>query len=158
MDEFGLRLSLLLEITGKKKNLLEIILNITFNQNCIVLGELTTETRQLFMELAKEKQKLIDEVYSLDTVFQRTYDAVKHLFNDIDKDSFKETLVSLQDTIDEVISLDGKICEIESNNNTLLEQKKLDVQKINVPKADKNRILEQYNKQSSNYLKNKLLK
>ncbi len=158
MDEFGLRLSLLLDITEKKKNLLEIILNITFNQNCIVLNELSFETRSMFMDLANEKQKSIDEVYNLDTVFQRTYDQIKHLFSSDVSEENKNKLLVLQNTIDEVMNLDNKICELESNNSSLLETKKLDVQKINIPKASKNKLIEQYNKQNNSYAKNKFLK
>lgn len=158
MDEFGVRLSVLLDITQKKNVLLDTILNITYNQNSVVISELTTENRQLFMALAKEKQKLIDEVYSLDTVFQRTYDAIKHLFDTQLKQSDKDKLTQLQELIDMIIVLDEKICALEADNTTLLENKKLEVQKINVPKTNKNRLLEQYNQQSSNYLKQKLLK
>ncbi len=149
MDDFGLKISLLLEITNKKKILLDTIFNITYNQNCIALGDLDQQSRNLFMQLAKEKQKSIDEVYSLDTVFQRTFDSVKHLLNTELSTDQKAKLAELQTTIDIVMALDKKICELESNNGSLLESKKLDVQKIDVPKVAKNKLLEQYSKQTT---------
>ncbi len=148
MDDFGVKISLLLEITNKKKILLETIFNITYNQNCIALGELTSDSRKLFMNLAKEKQKSIDEVYNLDTVFQRTFDSIKHLLNTSLSDEQKNKLQKLQNVIDEVIRLDKNICELESNNSSLLEDKKINVSKIDVPKVTKNKLLEQYNKQN----------
>ncbi len=150
MDDFGLKISLLIEITNKKKALLDTIYNITFNQNCIALGDLDTKNRNLFMQLAKEKQKSIDEVYNLDTVFQRTFDTVQHLFSSNLSDEQKVKLRELQSIIDEVMAFDKKICELESNNGSLLENRKLDVKKIDVPKVAKNKLLEQYSKQNNN--------
>ncbi len=156
MNDFELKLSLLLEITTKKRKLLDTILNLTCNQNCIALSELDSESRNLFMELATEKQKSIDEVYNLDTVFERTFDSIKHLLSEELTDELKPKFVALQHVIDEVILLDNKICELEANNGTLLEGKKLSVQKINIPKVSKSRLLEQYNKHNNSYVKNKL--
>ncbi len=156
MNDFELKLSLLLEITTKKRKLLDTILNMTYNQNCIALSELDSDSRNLFMELAKEKQGSIDEVYNLDIVFQRTFDSIKHLFSDELTSEQRQKFIALQHVIDEVISLDTKICELEANNSTLLEGKKLSVQKINVPKVSKSKLLEQYNKQNNSFIKNKL--
>lgn len=157
MDEFSIKLSLLLDITSKKNNLLTTVLNLTENQNCIAVGTLDESSRNLFMQLAKEKQKAIDEVYNMDTVFSRTYDSVKDSFNNpVLTDEDRDKLVRLQNMIDEVLKKSDKICSIESDNNTLLENKKLEVQKINVPKGDKNRVLEHYKNQNTNYNKIKL--
>lgn len=123
MDELGLRISLIIKITSKKKEYLELIENITCNQNAIVLGDLTKDSRQMFMNLAKEKQKMIDEVYNLDTVFQRTYNSVKHLFNNSLSKEYKIQLKQLQVMIDNVMTLDKHICEMESSNSNLLEEK-----------------------------------
>lgn len=122
MDELGLRISLLMKITSKKKEHLELIQNITYNQNAIVLGDLSKESRQMFMSLANEKQKMIDEVYNLDIVFQRTYNSIKHLFNNSLSREYKVKLKTLQSIIDCVMDLDKKICELESSNSVLLEK------------------------------------
>lgn len=130
MDEFALRISLLIKITNKKKEYLELIKNITYNQNSIVIAnEIDSNSRQLFMNLAKEKQTIIDEVYNLDTVFQRTYNSIKHLFNNSLSKEYKLKLKELQSIIDNIILLDKQICEIESNNSDLLENKKKTLEK-----------------------------
>lgn len=134
MDEFGLRISLLIKITSKKKEYLELIQNITYNQNSIVLGDLTKDSRQMFMTLAKEKQKMIDEVYSLDTVFQRTYNSIKHLFNNSLSKDYKLKLKNLQTIIDDVMIIDTQICELESYNSNLLEEKMNKIEKSNTYK------------------------
>lgn len=153
MDQFYVKLLLLLDISTKKRDTLEIILNLSENQNCVAKSSLNDESRALFMALATEKQKHIDEVYAMDTAFQRTYDAIKDGFKqDLDQET-REKLVSLQDTINDIIALDNNICSIESENNDLLEKKKLEVQKIDIPKGDRNKVIEHYKKQSSNYNK-----
>lgn len=163
MDELGVRLSLLLEITTKKKTLLEMILNITYNQNCIVNNNLDHDSRQLFLELSKEKQKGIDEIYSLDTVFQRTYDTIKNAFNPNISDNNKQKLKQLQIIIDDVVLMDKNICELESANSSLLEHKKNVIEKstvshknTNAQKSNYNKAIEQYNIQNNNYSKHKL--
>ncbi len=160
MDELGVRLSLLIEITSKKKNLLDLILNITYNQNCIVTNELDQDGRKLFLDLATEKQKMIDEIYSLDTVFQRTYDTIKNAFNPTISGDNKQKIKTLQEIIDSVVSLDDSICELESSNSTLLEHKKSIIEKKVSPNSNKqlnmNKAIEKYNVQNNNYNKHKL--
>lgn len=153
MDEFSVRLSLLLDITTKKKNILEIILNLTENQNCVALSALDKESRALFMELSNEKQKNIDEVYNLDIVFDRAYESIKDCFSNELSDETREKVLQLQNTIDGVMNLNDKICSIESINNDLLENKRQEVQKIDVPKADKNRVIDHYKMQANNFNK-----
>ncbi len=160
MDELGVRLSLLVEITTKKKNLLDLILNITFNQNCIATNDLDQVSRKLFLDLSGEKQKVIDEIYSLDTVFQRTYDTIKSSLNPTISEDNKQKIRTLQEIIDTVVSLDTSICELESANSALLEQKKDIIEKNISPKSTNqklhmNKAIEKYNIQNNNYGKHK---
>lgn len=161
MNELGVRLSLLVDITIKKKDLLEIILNITFNQNCIVTNELDQDSRKLFLDLSVEKQKVIDEIYNLDTVFQRTYDTIKNSLNPSISEEDKQKIKSLQEIINSIVVVDSKICELESTNSSLLEHKKSIIEKNiiknpKVLKSNMNKAIEQYNIQNNNYSKHKI--
>lgn len=153
MDEFSVRLSLLLDITTKKKSILEIILNLTENQNCVALSELDKDSRALFMELSHEKQKKIDDVYNLDVVFDRAYESIKDCFSGELSEETRQKVLLLQNAIESVMNLNDKICAIESMNNDLLENKRQEVQKIDVPKADKNKLIDHYKMQANNFNK-----
>ncbi len=148
MDQFNLKIKLLLDITTKKRDVLTKILNVTENQNCILSGDKVDKaTLEMFRFLDKEKQKGIDEVLSLDTVFQRTFNSIHHLLNNLTQEQ-KDYIGQLQVLIDEITILDEKIRKSERANNKVAEKKEEQIKNINVPKMDKNKLMEHYKKNS----------
>ncbi len=145
MDQFNLKIKLLLDITVKKRDVLIKILNITENQNCILKNKkVDADILEMFRFLADEKQKAIDEVLSQDTVFQRTFDGINHLLSNNLSDQQRNYVATLQSLIDEIVTLDEKIRQFERLNNEEAEKKEKENMKINVPKMDKNKLMEHY--------------
>ncbi len=137
MSEFDININLLIDIISKKKSHLEQILNITLNQRELLGKE---DSKNLFIEMNKEKQILIDDVLALDNVFQRKFDLISHNFNSkIVVNSYREKIALIQDYTKSVLRLDNEIRVQEEKNTKRMKEVKTDrvktIEKIKEAKA-----------------------
>ena len=111
MNDFENKLSSLKSILFQKEELLNIILNITYNQETILLEE---EVPELFYEMNEIKQFNINQIIELDTsfndIFLSTPDFEEKAKNYLDK------IKELQDLIKIVTDLDLKVRIAEESN------------------------------------------
>lgn len=116
MDEFGLRLKMLIDILDKKWRLLSRVTNIVENQGTILKSaDKTKETLEIFRVLTDEKQKVIDEIFALDSAFNTTYDKIKHNFdNKVVTNAYRQEISQMQGYIKDIL--------INSENITILEK------------------------------------
>ncbi len=130
MSEFDININLLIDIIIKKKSNLERVLNITLNQREL-LGK--ADSSDLFVEMNKEKQILIDEILALDSVFQRKFNLISHNFNsDVVVKAYKNKIELVQDYIKSVLRLDNEIrIQEEKNTKAIKEVKSNKVGMIN---------------------------
>ncbi len=133
MADFEINLNLLVDIIIKKKKCLEQILNITINQKELIN---TKDGKLLFIEMNREKQKLIDEVLSLDNVFKRKFDLISHNFeSDIVNQTYRNKIKVMQDNTASILRLDSEIRNQERKNTEALEKNKAN-KKVNENKAN----------------------
>lgn len=126
MDEFGLRLKMLIDILDKKWRLLSRVTNIVENQGTILKSaDKTKETLEIFRVLTEEKQKVIDEIFALDSAFNTTYDKIKHNFdNKVVTNAYRQEISQMQGYIKDILIHSENITIIEkSNDQYILEDR-----------------------------------
>ncbi len=137
------KFNLLFDILSKKKEALSQILNLTINQETVLLSnEETPELNVFFNEMSKEKQKLIDEVINADNFFQSTFNEMSEWF-DKNANQYGEQVKKLQEQIKSVIDVDVKI-RLQEQKNKELASKVRNKPKIHALKASKSYILNKY--------------
>ncbi len=120
MSDFEINLNLLVDIIEKKRNNLEQILNITLNQHELI-GK--NDGYELFVEMNREKQHLIDDILALDNVFQRKFDLIAHNFNSkVVSEAYYKKISLIQDCIKIVLRLDNDIRVQEEKNTKELQE------------------------------------
>lgn len=139
MEEFLLKIRLLTDIVGKKKQVLNQILDITENQETVLLQPKPEIT--LFNEMNMEKQNHIQTVLQADDFFQNVFDSIKEIFEKNAKNCADE-IKQLQAEIKAVIDLDIKIRVKEQRNKMLLPKPVTSLKGV----PNKKYVLEQYQK------------
>jgi len=143
---FESKLVLLQEILNKKFNALNFILSISENQEQLYLSSPSDTRRDFLSEMAKEKQKQIDEVLTCDAVFQSIFDGIAEEF--VEKGRiYSEQMQAIQTLIKKVLELDIKIRAQEEKSRLTLKQN-IEQPAVAIKSTNKNYILEQYRKQS----------
>ena len=122
MDNFITTLKVLNDVLEKKQAALTDILNITQNQETILLSPPSEERNSFFTSTTAEKQRLIDNVLEFDMMFQRFFDGIKDRLNEADSwpRDVKGKVVKIQGMINVVLELDVAIRAQEAKNNKLL--------------------------------------
>ncbi len=152
LNEFEINLKLLLDLAEKKKTHLEQILNITLNQR-EMLGVGKEGSNNLFMDMNKEKQKLIDEILALDNVFQRKFDLIAHNFDSkVVAQTYKEEIILLKDYKKIILRIDNDIRVEEEKSTKKMRENKENA--LNKNKIKENRTNEVINLYKSNSGKN----
>ena len=147
MQDVNLKLTILQDILVKKKSLLSQVLSITDNQEQILQhSDGNPEIKQMFSEMNIEKQNLIDNIMAADTLFQNMFGEISDELSNSTTD-FRPRILALQALIREVMDLDIKIRVREQRNKDIVS-KTYTKPKINVPKASKAYMLEQYKQQN----------
>lgn len=142
MNEIEVKLKLLEEILHKKKILLNQIYNITENQEQVYKQIKSNDITDILNGLIEEKQKIIDELKSIDNIFLSTFESFKGTLNE-NRKTYMEKILILQNSIKEISDIDIKIRVKEERNrrNMQLISKQEPIKTI---KASKNYILSQY--------------
>lgn len=149
MDNFEVQLKVLFDILVKKKQALTQILNISENQETILLSKMeSTEISNFFVAMNEEKQGLIDEVIKSDDLFQNIFDSIKDVFEDKAKE-FKTDVANLQSEIKVLIEMDTKIRLQEEKNKSHLARINRATQKLDLSKTAKEYIIKQYEKNAN---------
>lgn len=124
------KLELLIDILEKKKEVLHTILALTENQSTLLEQPSSIEILQAFKEVSDEKQKWIEEVLTLDTVFNRTFSKIEGF--EEEAHAYKETIIKLQKLVEQVTDVDIKIRVIEQKNNAWVLKQSSDQQKKDI--------------------------
>ncbi len=123
MDWLLTRLNILADGLEKKEQALREIVNITENQNTVLLSELTdVEANAFIVQMNKEKQQFIKQVIQCDNVFESILKEAGPAL-DAAQDSYKPQVEELQKRIRRVMDLDVKIRVYEEKNNALMKAK-----------------------------------
>lgn len=122
----NIKLNLLLDMLKEKEEQLQIISNITQNQETIIKSNnKSTETLSLFKALSKEKQLVIDKVLSIDTAFSSNYSSIEHIFTlQSIPDDLKPIIKEMQTSISTIDLLTNEIKRREKENDVNIEQLK----------------------------------
>ncbi|MDR0957943.1 MAG: hypothetical protein LBM16_01875 [Clostridiales bacterium] len=112
---------ILIQILEKKKAALEVILNVSENQEALLESPPDEARASMFKAMSDEKQKHIDEILHLDNVFQTGFDPLRQEIEDNPK-KWRKYLVDMQIMIDDVLELDVKIRAQETKNRTIITE------------------------------------
>lgn len=143
MDSLEYNINVMLDLLSRKKSILAQIYNITDNQaNLLLSGQDSPEMNVFFNAMSDEKQKIIDEVVSLDDTFQAKFDECKDAF-EAQAQFYKPLVELLQQQIREIMDLDANIRWLEESNRMLADRKKPHT-KIKALKVSKSHLLSEY--------------
>jgi len=143
MDEFEIKLKILINIVEEKKNLLTSIYDITENQETFLKsGSSSEEFEMFFLEMVEEKQKYIDKVLDSDKVFQRIFLEISDGFEE-KASLYKELVTHLQYQIKIVTELDIKIKAVEQKSKGILEKRRIPSKTV-VSKMSKDNLFTKY--------------
>ncbi len=120
-----LELKMIVDLLTKKNYILDMIINITLNQK-IIIGD--TELREIFISMNEEKQKHIDEVITIDRVFERKVKKIEYAFED--ENFIKENrilVLEMQEKVKVLLEKDEKIRHIETVNRNILDKNKKNI-------------------------------
>ncbi len=123
-----LELKMIVDLLTKKIYILDMIINITLNQK-IIIGD--TELREIFISMNEEKQKHIDEVITIDRVFERKVKKIEYAFED--ENFIKENRVlvlEMQEKVKVLLEKDEKIRHIETVNRNILDKNKKNIKAL----------------------------
>ena len=143
MDQSVAKLSILLDLIGKKVGLLSQILTICENQEAILVAERSEEYDKLFIGMGREKQLLVDEVITTDELFQKIFNEIGEDFEAVGE-SNTEVIRKLQERIMGVTELDAKIRLAENRNLERLAQARTTYPKQGITEVSKQQLLEKY--------------
>lgn len=149
MNEIEVKLDILESSINKKIEILNQIYNITENQELFVKSLSGQEREDYLKSAAEEKQKLIDEILRIDTVFISTFESFNGMLNE-NRKLYRDRILMIQDKIKEVMDIDVKIRVKEERNRQLF----IPNNNINTPvvkglKANRSYIIEQYAKNTT---------
>lgn len=154
VDDFGIRLKLITDILQKKIDVLKLLLNVTENQGVVLESKNKNEIALTMLRtLTDEKQRMIDEILQMDSVFQKTYTAIKHNFqNQSVTKQYKKEILHMQGTIREISVISDKIVLAERYNDNITKtmSKAINERKTVTSNATKNNLLQMYNKNARN--------
>jgi methyl-accepting chemotaxis protein len=135
----------------KKKGLLNQILNLTLNQETVLLcsagspadkNDTGEENSVMFRDMNDEKQKLIEQVINSDNLFQNIFDSASDDFGK-NAEKYKAQIKKLQELIREVMDIDVKIRVQEQKNKDLITSGQ-PRPKIKTIKVSKDNLLKRY--------------
>ena len=143
MDEFEIKLKILINIVEEKNRLLTGIFDITENQETFLRSEHSSEEfKMFFMEMTDEKQKYIDKVLDSDSLFQKIFAEIDDIFPKKAQEH-REAVIYLQGQIKIATELDIKIKALEQKSKTILEKQRY-LPKVSPSKMSKENLISKY--------------
>lgn len=147
LEEIYNKINNLTYLLDRKIELLSLILNITKNQKLVFENNKNQDTLPFLDVSIEEKQKLIDELVSIDDMFLSIFESFNGSLNK-HKDIFKEDIKTLKDKIQEITELDFKIRIQEEKNKNLqninIKNNLMNVEKVKTLKVSKDNMLKKY--------------
>ena len=144
------QLGILIDILNIKMQLLESVLNISENQEYLIMQPPSDERTEMFKEMTEEKQRHIDLVLESDERFQSIFDKIKDIV-EANGAEYKPRLLEMQDLITVILETDVKIRAQEQKNRDVLHNQMLSMQMKKPPPNDititgeaKNKVIEKY--------------
>jgi len=152
MNEFEIKVDMLISSLEKKREALNAILNITENQNLVLSDSSNPAYVAMFNEMNAIKQENIDEVIEMDSLFQGVFGGISDGFEQGAEDC-KAKVALMQDLITEVLETDIKIRSAEQKNRLIADDlRQISAGSGNQPSksqpngAVRNHLLKQYEK------------
>lgn len=145
MNEFLIKINLLNDIINKKIELLSQAFNITENQQLILKQIEDDNYTNIFNNMVKEKQAIIENIVQSDDIFNKIYSEISEEIN-TNSCKYKDELNLLKDKIKLSMDFDIKIRTKEERNKRLSMEKKVTSPQIKTLKTSKNYLLNQYAK------------
>jgi len=152
MNEFEIKVDMLISSLEKKREALNAILNITENQNLVLLDRADRSYVAMFNEMNAIKQQNIDTVLEMDNIFQGVFGGISDGFEQM-AENCKEKVSKMQDIISEVLETDIKIRAAEQKNRLIADEIRQLPKASGNPSAKaqptgaaKNHLLKQYEK------------
>ncbi len=121
MEDFKLKLNLIIDILREKNTKLQTLAIITENQGTVLESkEKSKETMEMLTNLIDEKQKLIDEILRFDDVFLKKYEEIKDFFDveEIRREN-REAILEMQELIVAINEGNDKVITLERANDEI---------------------------------------
>lgn len=116
-------IEIMMESLNKKEAILEQLIHKSEEQKEIVsLNDAINVNWDLFDELVEQKGTLVEELMKLDEGFQTLFDRIKDELT-ANKDSYKNEIASMQNTIRHITELSVDLETKEQRNKALVEKK-----------------------------------
>ena len=152
MNEFEIKVDMLISSLEKKREALNAILNITENQNLVLSERPNPAYVAMFNEMNNIKQGNIDTVMEMDSLFQGVFGGISDGFEQM-AEGCKPKVSHMQDLITEVLETDIKIRAAEQKNRVIADEIRQSTntpgnppQKAQPNATTKNHLLKQYEK------------
>ena len=143
MNEFEIKMDMLISSLKEKNDTLNVILNITENQEQILDIDKGEETWAMFVQMNEAKQEHIDRIVELDNIFQGVFEGISEGFES-NAGELPEKTTNLQALINESLELDVKIRAAEQRNKSELSKFKRVAPARPVANASKAGLLKRY--------------
>ncbi|MCL2565670.1 MAG: hypothetical protein FWE24_07665 [Defluviitaleaceae bacterium] len=143
MNEFEIKMDILISSLGEKNEILNLILNITENQEQLIDMDKSEEMWDMFVEMNEAKQEHIDRVVELDNIFQGVFEGISDNFEDKARE-IPEKTANLQALINASLELDVKIRATEQRNRAELSKFKKTAPARVVANTSKAELLKRY--------------
>ena len=152
LEEIYNKINNLTYLLDRKIEILSLVLNITTNQKTL-FSKKDNDTKSFLNISIEEKQKLIDELISIDNMFISIFESFNGKLNEY-KNIFKEDIENIKKKIEQIIDIDLKIrLEEEKNKNiesSNINNIKNNMEKIKTLKVSKNDMLKKYMNNNKN--------
>ncbi len=124
MQDFKIKLNLIIDILREKNSKLNTLAVITENQGTILESrEKSKESVAMLSELIDEKQKIIDEVLGYDDVFLKKYEEIKGEFdNEEVRRANREEILEMQELIISINDNNEKVITLEKANDEIVKK------------------------------------
>ncbi len=131
MQDFKIKLNLIIDILREKKSKLNTLAIITENQGTILESrEKSKESVTMLTELIEEKQKIIDEVLGYDDVFLKKYEEIKGEFDSEEvRRANRDAILEMQELIISINESNEKVITLERANDEIVKRLRNNIEK-----------------------------
>ncbi len=131
MQDFKIKLNLIIDILREKNTKLKTLAVITENQGTILESrEKSKESVGMLSHLIEEKQRLIDEVLGYDDVFLKKYEEIKSEFDKEEvRRANRDAILEMQELIVEINENNDKVIVLEKANDEIVKNLKNTIEK-----------------------------
>ncbi len=131
MQDFKIKLNLIIDILREKNSKLKTLAIITENQGTILESqEKSKESITMLTELIEEKQKIIDEVLGYDDVFLKKYEEIKSEFDSEEvRRANRDEILEMQELIVSINDNNEKVITLERANDEIVKKLRNNIEK-----------------------------